>query len=437
MPHDRAIAARGRSLIGGGSAVLAVKIAAAAISFGLALAIPRAFGRDATGVFFLSLTVVVVASTVAALGLDRAIVRFVSVGAGRADWPTVEAVYRRSVAASGTAAVAVGAVLWLAAPWVATRLFGDPEVGPVLRILAVATPAATLLLVHAAALRSLRRPVAADAIAVVAVPLGVLLYVAAAGSSVGISSAAVAYVAVSFAALAAAAVWWRRSAPRPERGGDANLRRMLATAGPLLVVTSMGLVVTWTDILMVGVFESVGEVAVYVVASRTARVLATSLAAGNAILEPRFALLYSEGRLDEIGVLARRAAAILAAVTLPGVLVLTVFRDQVLGLFGEGFESGAAVLVILTLAQLVNVGAGAVGPILAMTGNEKPFQYAAMGAAAVNVALNVLLIPTFGIEGAAVATASTVVAMNAVAVWLIYRRLGVTAIPLLRLPARR
>ena len=101
-------------------------------------------------------------------------------------------------------------------------------------------------------------------------------------------------------------------------------------------------------------------------------------------------------------------------------------RDSV-SIFGPEFLPAAPALAVLAIGQLVNAGSGSVGSLLTMTGHERD---AAVGfglSAVMNVALNVLLIPLWGPLGAAVATASSLIAWNVILSFAVYRRLRIDA----------
>ncbi|HEX6655200.1 MAG TPA: polysaccharide biosynthesis C-terminal domain-containing protein, partial [Candidatus Limnocylindria bacterium] len=98
------------------------------------------------------------------------------------------------------------------------------------------------------------------------------------------------------------------------------------------------------------------------------------------------------------------------AINLPLFLVLVLFPQTILGLFGKGFEAGSAALVVMAFAGLANAGTGTSGAILDMagyTGLKLVNSGAALGTA---LLLNLVLIPPLGLMGAAIAlTASTAV----------------------------
>ena len=97
------------------------------------------------------------------------------------------------------------------------------------------------------------------------------------------------------------------------------------------------------------------------------------------------------------------------------------------GIFGPEYAVGATALAILAFGQLVTAGMGLAVPILNMTGHERDTAKVLAVSVLVNVTLNALLIPLWGIEGAALAAVISVAMWNILLAVLAYRRLGLHA----------
>jgi O-antigen/teichoic acid export membrane protein len=92
--------------------------------------------------------------------------------------------------------------------------------------------------------------------------------------------------------------------------------------------------------------------------------------------------------------------------------VTIVFTKPLMRIFGPDFEPGWIVLVIGTLGQLVNCGTGSVGYLLMMSGNQKRLIRVQAAMTGITLLLNVVLIPKWGITGAALSSAVTNAASN-------------------------
>ena len=86
-----------------------------------------------------------------------------------------------------------------------------------------------------------------------------------------------------------------------------------------------------------------------------------------------------------------------------------VLAGPLLGIFGASFVAGETALRILLIGQVVGAGLGSVMYIMTMTGQERPAMFILGAILVANPVLNLVLIPKFGIEGAAVAKAATLI----------------------------
>ena len=97
------------------------------------------------------------------------------------------------------------------------------------------------------------------------------------------------------------------------------------------------------------------------------------------------------------------------------------------GFFGSEFKDGYYALLILSVGQLVNVLSGSVGYIMTMTGRQKQAAYVLAISAALNIVMNYMLIPHFGIEGAAIATAVSLMLWNIALILYIRKKINLNS----------
>src|SRR5262249_20232042 len=107
-------------------------------------------------------------------------------------------------------------------------------------------------------------------------------------------------------------------------------------------------------------------------------------------------------------------------------LGLLAFGRWALALFNPEFEPGYAALAILAVGFLVVAAMGPVETILLMKNEQRLAAAAAVGACALNVLLNLVLIPGFGMEGAAFATACSMIVWALSMTIAVQRRLGLS-----------
>lgn len=189
-------------------------------------------------------------------------------------------------------------------------------------------------------------------------------------------------------------------------------RAWLKVSLPLLVIAGFSLILNQTDILMIGALLAPEEAGIYAAAVKLADLVPFALMAVNTLAAPTYAKLYTEGKRCEMQQLARQLAHLIFWPTLAIAGGILIASGWLLGFFGPEFHKGQGVLMVLIIGQLVNAGAGSVGYLTDLTGD----QHWGMGvrgiSAGLNIVLNALLIPRLGILGAALATSFTLILWN-------------------------
>ncbi|MDZ7736301.1 MAG: polysaccharide biosynthesis C-terminal domain-containing protein [Gammaproteobacteria bacterium] len=193
------------------------------------------------------------------------------------------------------------------------------------------------------------------------------------------------------------------------------------------------IIIQHTDTLMIGVLKSASETGIYHVVSQIAMLVAFMLTAINMVIAPHIARFYESGEFIKLQELVSGGARVAILGAIPFMLVFIFFGYGILAIvFGNEFTTGYTALWILCLGQFFNVAMGSVGLILNMTGHAWYSSAGVAIAALANIVLNALLIPPFGMIGAAVATAISLLIWNILLCWWVYRLTGLVSLAYLR-----
>jgi O-antigen/teichoic acid export membrane protein len=195
---------------------------------------------------------------------------------------------------------------------------------------------------------------------------------------------------------------------------------------PLLVMMSAELLLQNTDILVVTRYMSPADVGIYFAAGKTmALIMFVHYAVGSAVAH-KFAALHARGDHDGLRSFVKDAVNWTFWPSLASALIILALGKPLLSVFGPQFATGYPVMCILVVGFLTRSAMGPADYLLNMLGEQKLCAAVLFGAALLNIVLNVVLVPKFGIVGAASATATslTIAALtNAVVVWW---RLGIS-----------
>lgn len=420
--------ARIRAIMTGSLPLLAIRGLAVACGFALNVLIARALGTAGAGVYFLALGFVTAATVLGRLGMDNAVLRFVAAAAVKREWRTAAAVIRVSARTALAASLLITGVLVVCAPCISRHFFDKAELVPTLRILAIGVVPLSLLNLFSEGLRGIGRVTLGALFQALAMPAAGLVLVGAGFFYVSRPQDVAAIYLLGAIAAAGMALRFLR-AEIPVTSGTFPLRRLLATSAPLFWVSAMTLVMSWSDIMMLGLWRNSSTVGIYAVAAKTAAAVSFFLIAVNGMAAPQFAGLYAEGKLSELAYVARRTTALIAGITFPVLIVILLFSRTILALFGPEFVAASPALLILATGHFVNAVTGSVGYLLMMTGHERIVRTITILAAGLNIILNLLLIPRYGTIGAAVATATSLAVMNIGCAIMVWAKLDIVTLP--------
>lgn len=416
-------------LLGSGFSLL-IKAISAAIVFLMNIAVTRALGPLEAGLFFLSLSLVTIVTAVGQVGLNNTLIRFVASNLEKGNLPQLHAVYRKAILWSGVFSFILSILILVTNDFLVNTLFNQAGLHPVVWAAAFAIPFVALNSLHANALQGLKKVIKATTTLNAIVPAALLAAVITFKLDTAIE-VAWAYVGASVLALFCGRLWWVQSVPSTPEKINCSSNILLKSCIPLWGVTIMNQFITWSSQLVLGATGSLEEVALFSAAQRTAMLISFFLIAINAIAAPKFASLYSQGDMVGLRKVAVWSGRLMVLVALPTLTFMLFFSDFLMSLFGNEFRSAASALMILALGQFFNVLTGSVGYLLSMTGHERELRFNVSIAAVLGLCLGILLIPTHGVLGGAIATSIAVSSQNIIGVFQVKRVLGFNTLALL------
>lgn len=399
----------------GGGTLFAGRLFAWGIRFGIAVMLARLLGASGYGVYNLALSVATIGGILPLLGLDTAIVRYTAIFAGRDEWAAVRANLRLMLSMSVALSLLVSAGLIVFAEAIAGALLHDRRLAPLVLISALTVPTLVLNIQLGAALRGLRRighEVLADQVAQPVIRLSLLLMLVVVGLTV--SQALLAWTIASFAVTALLAFFVIRAirGRGDDDGRPLSMRELLRFSGPVFlsnVVLKSG---QQLQTLLLGALSTVSTVGVFAVATNVnliGSLFHSSLATASM---PLFAAAQDREDRPALEKLYQLMSKWSLTLNLPMFLIIVAYPQALLAMFGSEFQAGSAALTILAAANLVNAATGMSGAVLDMTGYTRWKLLNATVSVALGIALNILLVPSLGLVGAAIAALAVTAGTN-------------------------
>jgi O-antigen/teichoic acid export membrane protein len=205
-------------------------------------------------------------------------------------------------------------------------------------------------------------------------------------------------------------------------------QKWFSTALPLMFLGSLHIINTKVDIIMLGNLQEATSVAIYVVVVNLSQLIIFIQKSIDNVLAPNIAELYANGETQKLqSIVTKCSRTVLFSSTIL-TLVLLSNCNIILNIFGNEYLAGSTALIILCVAQLINAITGPALLLLNMTGYGRVTAFNALIAAISNVILNAILIPMFDFNGAAIATATSIIFTNVVNCIFVYQKLKIKAI---------
>ena len=403
-------------------AELAGRIVAMLAAAATTVALARLLSPDEYGLLFLAIAIFTATELFSKLGIAKSAGRYIA--EYKSDNPGQLPHILRTALAFNLVTIIVVAIAFLAGHrWIATFV-GEPALAPFLTIGAVFIAATTFLTFTRLVLQGFEAIRQAALIHVLehvsrltcAVGL-VLLGFGAFGALVGYIIAAGLTAIVGFAIL-----YWQYYRPIPPHPSmEVGLARRLAEyTVPLTATNTANVLDKEVDTILVGLFLNPVAVGYYVLSKQLVQFLETPTAALGFTLAPTYGAQSAAGNEMQAARLYESAVAAQLLLYVPMAAGLFLVAEPVIELiFGEEYLGAVVVVQVLSIYVILVAVNRVTSNGLDFLGRARERAIAKGVTAAMNVALNVMLIPTIGVVGAAIATVFTYGIYTVVNVWVI------------------
>lgn len=393
--------------------------------FGIIIA--RWLGASDFGLYNLGVAFASILAPFAMFGLPTGMVRFLPIAIRKKDEADFAGLLKVGLAIVGVTSIGLGLVGFMAADWLAVALFNKPDMGVVLRIVSLCIPLIALSGgVFAPATRAFKQMqyhVVANNIAFNIGKIGFTILFLSLG--LGVSGAISGHVAAWMIQLILLIYFLNRLFPlgRLVHAAPSNTRELLSFSLPLYFSTFMGKLENNLEIMFLGFYGSTASVGIYNAAFRVTIVGSMSLLAISTSITPIISDLYHQNKRVELNELYKITTKWSLTFSLIFFLILVMFARPILSVFGREFESGTLALMIMAFGNLANGGTGICATLVTMTGHSKLRLYNSIFSIILTLMLDLLLIPFWGVIGAAVVTMLTVMILNTLYTIQLYKLL--------------
>lgn len=406
---------------------LVLRGAAGALALLATLLLARVLGATRYGAYAWAVAWVTVLSITGKLGMDRLLVRNIATYATTENWSALRGLLRRSTQWVIATSLGIGLATTLIATLITWR---HPSLRDALLAGLLMLPLISLVGLYQGAMQGFHRVVIALVPEQIVRPglfIGLVLVIRLSGAHLGAVPAVLLQVAATFGGFILTWRLFAQTLPAPVRKVKPlySSRAWSASALSMLVISAVVLIYARLDVIMLGALRGAKAAGVYSSAVSAASMILLPLGAANMALAPVVPRLYATGQIKALQLNVRRISRIVFAATALGAMAIGLLAGTTLGLFGSEFRVGATALQVLLLAQAITALSCTSVMLLTMTHHEHAAAAWIVAAALLNVVLDVILIPPWGLVGSSIATLVASTLQTVVLTWIVWQRLGI------------
>jgi O-antigen/teichoic acid export membrane protein len=398
------------------------------LGYATQVALAWMYGPAQLGFYVLGTTLSQIANVLSQFGMDNGVVRYVAHYGAEGDARRVRGTVIQALLVTFALSVVLSVLLFLGSGFLAEWVFDKPFLETMFKAFSVSVPFFTVMSMalwttqgfhtvkYQTYVQDVLRPLLNLAFIMIFYLLGVQVLGAVAAYILSMAFGAV--LGLYYLVRVFPGLLNHNVKPKFES------RALFEASGPMIVTSFSQQINSWLALLVLGAFETVRAVGIYNVAFRTAALSTLVLFAFSGIFSPIVSSLYRRGLSQDLAYLYQDVSRWAFTGALAFFLMTALLAQDIMAVFGAEFVWGWPVIVIIAAAQLFSSSVGPTARVLAMTGHQRIVMFATLGSAAAAAVLNLLLVPAFGIFGAAAATAAAVVLVNVVTMFSVHRFLG-------------
>lgn len=416
-----------QTLATGASVGLSGAVVARALNMVGQVLMARLLGAASFGLYAIGWTIVRVLGSIGSLGLESGVTYF---GANYQRQPSkFKGAVIQSLAIPFVSGTVLGAAVWLMAPTLAHQVFHKVGASAVIRCFGMALPFYTVCFVAGGITKLSQRMQYFVYSNLAQASVALLLFCALFFLGWGLAGAIIATVGGFVVGALVSLCYVRRLFPvvfakdvRPRWAGS----ELLQYSGSVMLAGIGYTGLMFVDRFFVASFRTAVETGIYQAASQLSIMFGILLGAFHGVFRPMVADIYARGEEKRLAELYRVCTKWTLYACLPLFLVILCASVPLIEfVYGSAYNRAATPLVVLSASQLVMVMTAGSHTMLVMTGRQKTFVVAAFACLLGDLLLSLVLVPNFGLGGAAAAAAISNVALNSITVVAVKKYMGV------------
>ncbi len=385
--------------------------------------------QESYGTFSLALVVFQISVLISGMGLQRGATRYIAYFRGGNNLEGIRHIMFSSLRFSMLTSILVGMALFFSADFLSHYFSDNPEnLAMALKVFAIGIPFANLARIFISFFQGY--DIVAPGVFIQNVALnGITLLILIVIVNAGFAFEAIFYAYLTSIVITSIIIAVYTARKLPERITLTDIRKsppvsreLMLFSLPLMGSSIVTVLMIHVDTIMLGLYENLDTVGLYNAAHPLATFMSVPLTALILIYTPVVTGLFARNKMAELKRNYISSTKWLVSLTLPFFLVMAFFPEATVRLFfGQQYVEAAMALRILAMGIIFNNLLGPNAETLIAKGHPRFILWSTLSTAALNIILNMLLIPRLGMAGAAIGSAVSLTVINIVRSFWLYR----------------
>ncbi len=397
--------------------------------------IARNYGPEVYGLFTLSIVLLSWFRIFSSLGIKEGLLRYLSLFRAKNEKEKIQYVLKKSFFILISTSILASVLLFFSSDFIAMKFFSNSSLTIFLKIFSITLPFTALTSIFLTIIRSFERigwfsfisEVLGNFIQLIA--LVILIFLGITSTSVPIS-----YLIGIFSMLIASYFISKLSVPNiftsnKKIDSEKNkkvFKEMFSYSWPFLFYGVINFIFYWTDSFMIGIFKNVESVGFYNAAVPIAMLLSIPFSLFGQLFFPLVTKEFSKGNLETVKQLSQQVGKWTFMIVMPLFILLVIFPGTFINiLFGKEYLVAENALRFLSISALFLAISNVSQELLSIKGKSKLILFDMICAAVINIILNMIFIPLYGITGAAFATMLSSIILSALFFMQSYKLLSI------------
>jgi len=426
LRHKRLV----RGIAKGAGVVFIATIIARILGYVIRMSIARIYGPEGYGLVSTSLALFTIASTVALLGFTNSLTRQISYYLNTDRAERVKSLIFSAYGISSTLAIVAGTIIFIFSDQLAVNTFNNPKLTIFLKYFGASIFFFVWIKLAASIFKAYKRMIwytlTQDVFRFGAILIAVLLVILLHQPVKSLGFAYFAAFLVVGVLGTVAAIYMTPVKKYPAESPFSEAPNLFAFSWPLMLASIIHMFLFRVDILMIGYFLNQTQVGIYNAAVPIGQLLTIIISSFTPFLLPTMTEYFAQNDIDNLNKTFAISTKWVFLFTIPAFSLMLFFPDFFLVvIFGKQFLEAALVLQIISAGFLLAASVGPTGNLLITVGKTHLNLINNLVVIVINIVLNLLLIPRFGIYGAAIASGFSYAFLNILALVEIYWMHGI------------